>query len=310
VFVIRKADKHDEAVILSLWKQLIDYHRSIEAFRPERWKRPPEEVIRPLLTAAWEQPESRAAFVAETEGRALGFVYTQLKEAGHCPANIDALLVEANDRSRGTGQALLDAALNWCRAHGANEVSLECIWPNDLARRFYENRRFRPLLITYVLQLEPEDAIYETRIRTATTADAPAVAGIVEDAYRRYIPRLGRPPGPMLDDYPARISEGVVWVIEEGTSVVGILVLLPKPDHLLLDNIAVAPSRQGFGFGRRLLAFAEAEAIRQGYREIRLYTHEMMIENQRLYATIGYEETGRGTEAGYERIFMRKQLIS
>jgi ribosomal protein S18 acetylase RimI-like enzyme len=150
--------------------------------------------------------------------------------------------------------------------------------------------------------------MYQTRIRAATAADVPAVARIVEDAYRRHIPRMGKPPGPMLDDYSARISEGVVWVIEDDTSIVGILVLLPKPDHLLLDNIAVAPSRQGFGFGRRLLAFAEAEAMRQGYREIQLYTHETMTENQRLYAAIGYEETGRGTEAGYERVFMRKQL--
>jgi hypothetical protein len=30
--------------------------------------------------------------------------------------------------------------------------------------------------------------------------------------------------------------------------------------------------------------------------------------NQRLYASIGYEETGRGNEAGYDRVFMRKQL--
>ena len=60
--------------------------------------------------------------------------------------------------------------------------------------------------------------------------------------------------------------------------------------------------------GRRLLAFAEAEALRRGYREIRLYTHQTMVENQRLYASIGYVETGRGTEAGYDRVFMRKQL--
>jgi len=67
-------------------------------------------------------------------------------------------------------------------------------------------------------------------------------------------------------------------------------------------------SRQGLGLGRRLLAFAEAEALRRGYAEIRLHTHQTMEENQRLYASIGYEETGRGTEAGYDRVFMRKQL--
>jgi hypothetical protein len=27
-----------------------------------------------------------------------------------------------------------------------------------------------------------------------------------------------------------------------------------------------------------------------------------------LYTSIGYEETGRGSEAGYDRVFMRKQL--
>ena len=148
----------------------------------------------------------------------------------------------------------------------------------------------------------------EPRIRVATGADVSAIAKIVEDAYRHYIPRIGKPPGPMLDDYAARVSEGVVWVIEESFSLAGVIVLQPRSDHLLLDNIAVAPARQRSGLGRRLLAFAEAEAARRGYREIRLYTHQTMTENQRLYAAIGYEETGRGTESGYERVFMRKRL--
>jgi hypothetical protein len=58
--------------------------------------------------------------------------------------------------------------------------------------------------------------------------------------------------------------------------------------------------------GRQLLAFAETEALRRGYR---LYTHQTMVENQRLCASIGYQETGRSTEAGYDRVFMRKPLI-
>lgn len=148
----------------------------------------------------------------------------------------------------------------------------------------------------------------EPRIRAANADDASVIGQIVEQAYRHYVPRIGKPPGPMLDDYGARVAEGVVWVIGEGSAIAGIIVLLPRPDHLLLDNIAVAPTRQGSGLGRRLLAFAEAEAVRRGYREIRLYTHRTMTENQRLYAAVGYEETGRGTEAGYERVFMRKRL--
>jgi ribosomal protein S18 acetylase RimI-like enzyme len=148
----------------------------------------------------------------------------------------------------------------------------------------------------------------EPHIRAATVADVPAITQIVGQAYRHYIARIGKPPGPMLDDYAARVLEGAVWVIEEGPAIVGISVLLPTTDYLLLDNIAVSPARQGSGLGRRLLAFAEAEALRRGYCEIRLYTHQTMVENQRLYASIGYEETGRGTEAGYDRVFMSKQL--
>jgi ribosomal protein S18 acetylase RimI-like enzyme len=150
--------------------------------------------------------------------------------------------------------------------------------------------------------------MHEPRIRAATVADVPAITEIVDQAYRHYIARVGKPPGPMLDDYAARVLEGVVWVLEEGSVIAGIIVLLPAPDYLLLDNIAISPARQGLGLGRRLLAFAEAEALRRGYQEIRLYTHQSMEENQRLYASIGYEETGRGTEAGYDRVFMRKQL--
>ena len=148
----------------------------------------------------------------------------------------------------------------------------------------------------------------EFRIRDATAADVAAIAEIVDHAYRHYIARMGKPPGPMLDDYAARVSEGAVWVLEEGAMIAAIIVLLPSPNYLLLDDIAVSPARQGPGLGRRLLAFAETEALRRGYREIRLYTHQTMVENQRLYTSIGYEETGRGTETGYDRVFMRKQL--
>ena len=126
----------------------------------------------------------------------------------------------------------------------------------------------------------------EPRIRAATAADVPAIADVVDQAYGHYVARMGKPPGPMLDDYATRVLEGVVWVLEEGAVIAGIIVLLRAMDYLLLDNIAVSPARQGSGLGRRLLAFTEAEALRLGYTEIRLYTHQTMVENQRLYASM------------------------
>jgi ribosomal protein S18 acetylase RimI-like enzyme len=53
-------------------------------------------------------------------------------------------------------------------------------------------------------------------------------------------------------------------------AIAAIIVLLPKPDFLLLDNIAVRRDCQGRGLGRQLIAFAEAEARRMGFAELRL----------------------------------------
>jgi ribosomal protein S18 acetylase RimI-like enzyme len=143
-------------------------------------------------------------------------------------------------------------------------------------------------------------------IRRAQAADVPAVERLVCEAYAKYEALIGKPAGPVFDDYGRRQEAGVLWVLHDETGLAGSLVLLPEADHLLLDNVAIAPLRQGRGHGRRLMEFAEAEAARQGYREIRLYTHVVMAENVALYQRRGFEITGRGTEAGYERIFMRK----
>ena len=81
----------------------------------------------------------------------------------------------------------------------------------------------------------------EPRIRFATAADVPAIAEIVDQAYRHYVTRIGKPPGPMLDDYAARVSEGAAWVLEEGALIVAIIVLLPAPNYLLLDKSPSPP---------------------------------------------------------------------
>ena len=146
-------------------------------------------------------------------------------------------------------------------------------------------------------------------IRSAQPEDRAVVERIVREAYAMYVERIGKPPGPMLDNYAALIADGRVSVLEEADmTIAAIIVLLPEPDHLLLDNIAVLPDRQGQGLGRQLIAFAEDEARRLGYAELRLYTHEKMTENIALYTRFGFEETGRGREAGYDRVFMTKRL--
>ena len=145
-------------------------------------------------------------------------------------------------------------------------------------------------------------------IRKAAPRDQVAVETIVHHAYEHYVERIGKPPGPMLDDYAALIASGAVSLLEDNGVVAALIVLLPAPDHLLLDNIAVREDRQGQGLGRRLIGFAEAEAHRLGYGELRLYTHVTMTENIALYTRLGFVETGRAREIGYDRVYMTKRL--
>lgn len=148
----------------------------------------------------------------------------------------------------------------------------------------------------------------EPRMRPAVATDSAAIAALVREAYAMYLPRMAKPPAPMLDDYDAVVSRGEATVLEIDGSIVGMIVLVDSDDHLLLENIAVAPRHKGLGMGRRLVAFAETEARRRGFPELRLYTHESMTENQALYAHIGFVETRRVVEDGYARIFMTKRV--
>ncbi|KAI9831913.1 MAG: hypothetical protein M1819_004635 [Sarea resinae] len=135
-----------------------------------------------------------------------------------------------------------------------------------------------------------------------------AVEDIVRRAYSPYVSRIGRAPGPMLDDYGALIRHGRVHVVERDGVVQGILVLIPDKDTMLLDNVAVAPSAQGSGLGRRMLEYAEQSAREAGYRFMKLYTNEAMTENIGLYSRIGYVETHRAEEKGLKRVYMLKTL--
>jgi GNAT superfamily N-acetyltransferase len=144
-------------------------------------------------------------------------------------------------------------------------------------------------------------------LRGAVPDDVPGIERCVAAAYAPYVERIGRRPAPMDDRYAKRVAAGEVHVLDEG-GVVGVLVLVDQPDHLLVENVAVAPERQGEGLGRRLLAVAEEVARRRGLGELRLYTNAAMTENLSIYPRLGWRETGRRTERGFDRVFFAKPL--
>jgi ribosomal protein S18 acetylase RimI-like enzyme len=145
-------------------------------------------------------------------------------------------------------------------------------------------------------------------LRQARPADLAAVQDIAATAYAVYTPRIGRPPAPVSADYAGAIGRDEVWVAAAENELLGLLVLVPRPDHLLLENVAVRPSAQGTGLGSRLLALAEEQAARRGLTEIRLYTNAAMTENLAFYPRRGYTLTHRAEQDGYQRAFFSKRL--
>lgn len=143
-------------------------------------------------------------------------------------------------------------------------------------------------------------------LRPARATDVDGIKACVDAAYSPYIERIGRKPGPMLEDYSKVIEERQVTVAEFNGAVAGVLVLTTTAEGFLLENVAVLPAHRGIG--KALLQYAESEARRQGFGSLYLYTHEKMTENQRLYSKIGYVEYDRRVEHGLARIFMRKSL--
>ncbi len=99
-------------------------------------------------------------------------------------------------------------------------------------------------------------------VRLAAPAEAVTLHAIAREAYQRYVPRIGREPAPMSADYGAAVRDGQAWVAVDQGQVIGFIVLIAEPGHLLLKNLAVRPSWQGGGAGSRLLALAEDEARR------------------------------------------------
>ena len=145
-------------------------------------------------------------------------------------------------------------------------------------------------------------------MRPATAEDVAAIEAIVQAAYSPYIERMGRQPGPMLEDYRQLIEAGGVHVLDNAGRVQGFIILKDAGTALLLDNLAVTPDAQGLGFGRQLMDFAERQAIDAGYAAIRLYTNAAMTENITLYSRRGYVETHRAEEHGLRRVYMSKVL--
>lgn len=127
-----------------------------------------------------------------------------------------------------------------------------------------------------------------TTLRRATPEDAAAIRDLSRAAYAKWAKLIGREPWPMVADYDAAVRDHIIDLLHAGSALVALVEMIRQPDHLLIENIAVAPMFQGRGHGRRLMNHAEHYAAACGFCEVKLYTNQLFAANIALYRRLGY----------------------
>ena len=147
--------------------------------------------------------------------------------------------------------------------------------------------------------------------RLARQHDVAAVEHLARAAYAKYVPRIGTEP-PKMVDVPSMVARAAVHLVEHGGAPAGAVVSIPRPDEgsLWVAMLVVDPAHQHRGFGRALLAFAEARCRQLGLRKIELFVIDEMWEVIAWLARLGYRQTDRGEQDGFRCTYLRKDIGS
>ncbi len=148
----------------------------------------------------------------------------------------------------------------------------------------------------------------DAEIRRATPADARAIRELTRSAYAKWVPVIGREPLPMAADYDVAVRDHLIDLLHVGGEIVALIEMILAVDHLLIENVAVAPAFQGRGYGRKLMAHAEQLAVLLGRGEIRLYTNKLFDANVRLYLRLGYRVDREEAFSGGVVVHMSKAI--
>jgi GNAT superfamily N-acetyltransferase len=143
-------------------------------------------------------------------------------------------------------------------------------------------------------------------LQLAAWEDVDAIRSLSREAYAKWVPIIGREPRPMTADYSEAVKKHRIDLLYLEGELAAIIEMIPNDDHLLIENVAVLPARQGRGLGRKLMAHAEQVATSFGYSEIKLYTNKLFAENVQLYQKLGYRTDREETWTGGVIVHMSK----
>lgn len=148
------------------------------------------------------------------------------------------------------------------------------------------------------------------QIRRATAPDAPEVGLLTRAAYAKWVPVIGREPLPMKADYEAAVSRHWVDLLHVDGVLAGLIEMIPEPQWLLIENLAVAPTFQGRGCARILLDQARKTAMELQVKGLRLYTNKQFASNIDLYLHHGFAVDREEPFMGGFTVYMSQSLAA
>ncbi|MBD9667125.1 GNAT family N-acetyltransferase [Variovorax sp. VRV01] len=126
------------------------------------------------------------------------------------------------------------------------------------------------------------------QFRRAGEKDAAAVGLLTRAAYAKWVPVIGREPLPMKADYESAVREHLVDLLEVDGKLAALVEMIPEPDWLLIENLAVAPTFQRRGYARILLERARDTGLALRLKGLRLFTNKLFESNVDLYLRHGF----------------------
>ena len=107
------------------------------------------------------------------------------------------------------------------------------------------------------------------------------------------------------------LETNVVWVIQNGGTVVACLFGTHKGDAFYLSKLSVHPGARGSGLAAQLMATAQVYAMDHGYRYLDVIARVELTQNHAMFKKLGYEKFAEGRHPGYDRtteIHFRKPI--
>jgi len=144
---VRRATLDDVSVVASLYVELKHHHRAL-APSAERYQ-VDDEAWQRIAYESLEDPE-KTVFVAEVEGRVVGFVRLELvPKPWGISCEIATLVVEEETRRRGVGLALLRASERFAKDVRARALRVDVLHDNVEGRAFYEREGYSLFAVRY-----------------------------------------------------------------------------------------------------------------------------------------------------------------